>query len=103
MLLAPFYFKKLLLPPPHYSLSIIRLSRDAVAEGGTLAEEVIATVRTAQAFGTQAKLGALYDDNVRKALAVDARAAIFQGQLRFLLHCSPLFLPFMKPPSNLAS
>ncbi|KAF8506439.1 P-loop containing nucleoside triphosphate hydrolase protein [Gautieria morchelliformis] len=59
--------------------SYMQLSRTAVAEGGTLAEEVISTVRTAQAFGTQDKLKALYDDHVRKALVVDAKAAMFHG------------------------
>jgi ATP-binding cassette subfamily B (MDR/TAP) protein 1 len=31
------------------------------AEGGTLAEEVISSIRNAHAFGTQNKLGAMYD------------------------------------------
>jgi ATP-binding cassette, subfamily B (MDR/TAP), member 1 len=49
-------------------------------------------VRTAQAFGTQAKLAALYDNYVRKALVVDSKAAVFHGQLNSLIHT----LPFQK-------
>jgi ATP-binding cassette subfamily B (MDR/TAP) protein 1 len=56
-----------------------RLSRTAIAEGGTLAEEVISTVRTAQAFGTQQKLSSLYDEHADKALVVDAKAAVWNG------------------------
>lgn len=33
---------------------------ERTAEGGTLAEEVISSIRNAHAFGTQKKLGALY-------------------------------------------
>ncbi|KAF8516809.1 P-loop containing nucleoside triphosphate hydrolase protein [Hysterangium stoloniferum] len=57
----------------------VRLSRTAVAEGGTLAEEVISTVRTAQAFGTQEKLANLYDVYAKKAFTVDQKIAIGHG------------------------
>ncbi|KAF8585704.1 P-loop containing nucleoside triphosphate hydrolase protein [Ramaria rubella] len=57
----------------------MQLSRTAVAEGGTLAEEVISTVRTAHAFGTQNKIVALYDKHVIKSLLVDSKAAILHG------------------------
>ncbi|KAJ7622864.1 P-loop containing nucleoside triphosphate hydrolase protein [Mycena rosella] len=50
-----------------------------VAEGGTLAEETISTVRTAHAFGTQETLAALYDVFVAKARTADIKAAIFTG------------------------
>ncbi|KZV69067.1 P-loop containing nucleoside triphosphate hydrolase protein [Peniophora sp. CONT] len=50
-----------------------------VAEGGSLAEEVISTVRTAQAFGTQKTLSRLYDVSVGKAFSVDSKAALWQG------------------------
>ncbi|VDB95413.1 unnamed protein product [Peniophora sp. CBMAI 1063] len=50
-----------------------------VAEGGSFAEEVISTIRTAQAFGTQKTLSRLYDVSVGKAFSVDSRAALWQG------------------------
>lgn len=62
---------------PHFI--IIRLSLKHTAEGGSLAEEVISTVRTAQAFGTQKTLGALYNNHVNESLKVDMQAAIYHG------------------------
>jgi ATP-binding cassette subfamily B (MDR/TAP) protein 1 len=50
-----------------------------VAEGGSLAEEVISTVRTAQAFGTQKILAGMYDIHIGKAHAVDYKAAVAHG------------------------
>ncbi|VDB87190.1 unnamed protein product [Peniophora sp. CBMAI 1063] len=50
-----------------------------VADGGSFAEEVISTVRTAQAFGTQRTLGKLYDISVAKAFTVDNKAAMWHG------------------------
>ncbi|KAJ7150056.1 multidrug resistance protein 1 [Mycena crocata] len=50
-----------------------------VAEGGTLAEETISTIRTAHAFGTQVTLAMLYDAFVAKARRVDTKAAIVHG------------------------
>jgi ATP-binding cassette subfamily B (MDR/TAP) protein 1 len=64
---------------PSSSFFIIRLSLKHTAEGGSLAEEVISTVRTAHAFGTQKTLGALYNQHVNESLKVDLRAAIWQG------------------------
>ncbi|KAJ7436836.1 P-loop containing nucleoside triphosphate hydrolase protein [Mycena latifolia] len=55
------------------------LSLKHVAEGGTLAEETISSIRTAHAFGTQEALAALYDGFIAKARAVDVKAATFQG------------------------
>ena len=49
------------------------------AEGGSLAEEVISTIRTAQAFGTQSKLEGLYSKFVNGALTVDLKAARWHG------------------------
>ncbi|KAF9441291.1 hypothetical protein P691DRAFT_587071, partial [Macrolepiota fuliginosa MF-IS2] len=49
------------------------------AESGSLAEEVISTVRTAQAFGTQAVLSNLYNIFIDKALKADVRAEVWQG------------------------
>ncbi|OSD02414.1 multidrug resistance protein 1 [Trametes coccinea BRFM310] len=59
--------------------SYMQMSLQHVAEGGTLAEEVISTVRTAQAFGTQRVLADLYDERVYKSRAVDLKAAVFHG------------------------
>ncbi|EIW81035.1 ste6-like protein [Coniophora puteana RWD-64-598 SS2] len=50
-----------------------------VAEGGTLAEEVISTVRTAQAFGVQKTMASLYDIHIEGSRKVDSKAAIFHG------------------------
>ncbi|KAH9849517.1 P-loop containing nucleoside triphosphate hydrolase protein [Lenzites betulinus] len=57
----------------------MQISLQHVAEGGTLAEEVISTVRTAQAFGTQHILADLYDVRVEKSRLVDLKAAVWQG------------------------
>ncbi|KIP05158.1 hypothetical protein PHLGIDRAFT_129050 [Phlebiopsis gigantea 11061_1 CR5-6] len=57
----------------------MQMSLRHVAEAGSLAEEVISTVRTAQAFGTQNTLAELYDVFVGKARKVDMKAAIWHG------------------------
>ncbi|KAI0660475.1 multidrug resistance protein 1 [Cubamyces menziesii] len=49
------------------------------AESGTVAEEVISTVRTAHAFGIQRVLADLYDSHVLKSRAVDLTTAVWQG------------------------
>ena len=48
-----------------------------IAEGGSLAEETISSIRTAHAFGTQKKLASLYDVPNRRALSYGKRAVIF--------------------------
>lgn len=50
-----------------------------MAEGGTIAEEVISTVRTAQAFGTQSVLAGLYNAQAAKAQIVEFKASAAQG------------------------
>lgn len=50
-----------------------------MAEGGTLAEEVISTVRTAQAFGTQKILSDLYDTHIASAFQADMKGAAWHG------------------------
>ncbi|KAJ7135203.1 P-loop containing nucleoside triphosphate hydrolase protein [Mycena crocata] len=50
-----------------------------VAEGGTLAEETISSIRTAHAFGTQETLAKMYDTFVIKARDVDVKTAVFNG------------------------
>ncbi|KAE9400469.1 multidrug resistance protein 1 [Gymnopus androsaceus JB14] len=57
----------------------MQMSLKSVADGGTLAEEVISTIRTAQAFGTQSILAGLYDKHIDDSQRVDSRAAIFHG------------------------
>ena len=56
-----------------------RLSLKHVAAGGTLAEEVISTVRTAQALGTQRVLSVLYDKHIDQSRDVDMKAAVWHG------------------------
>ncbi|KAG5638718.1 hypothetical protein H0H81_010701 [Sphagnurus paluster] len=57
----------------------MQLSLKHVADGGSLAEEVISTVRTAQAFGTQHTLSNLYDVHIAQSRKVDLKAAIWNG------------------------
>ncbi|KAJ7020066.1 P-loop containing nucleoside triphosphate hydrolase protein [Mycena alexandri] len=45
----------------------------------TESEEAISSIRTTQAFGTQEKLAALYEDFIGKARTVDVKAATAQG------------------------
>ncbi|KAG6837188.1 hypothetical protein H0H93_013415 [Arthromyces matolae] len=57
----------------------MQFSLKHVADAGSLAEEVISTVRTAQAFGTQHKLSDLYDRHINKSAEVDMKSAIWHG------------------------
>jgi len=50
-----------------------------IAEGGTIAEEVISTIRTTHAFGSQSTLHALYNARVLNARVVDLKGAVWQG------------------------
>ncbi|KAL0563134.1 hypothetical protein V5O48_018942, partial [Marasmius crinis-equi] len=50
-----------------------------VADGGNLAEEVISTIRTTQAFGSQKILGSMYNIHVERARIVDVKAAVVHG------------------------
>lgn len=54
-------------------------SLSQLAAGGTLAEEVIASVRTMQAFGAQKMLGGMYDEYNKKALSFEMRTAGVNG------------------------
>ena len=60
-------------------LSKPRLSLKHVAEAGNLAEEVISTIRTAQAFGTQKILSNLYDTHIGYSLEADLESATWHG------------------------
>ena len=57
----------------------MQMSLGFVAEGGSLAEEVISTIRTAQAFGSQRTLAGLYEAHISKAKVVDMKAAAVHG------------------------
>lgn len=86
-------------------IHFIRLALKDVAEGGTLAEEVVSTIRTAQAFGTQNALANLYDIPIQKALSVDRRAAISQGfglaAFFFSMYAAYALGQFFPPPFSL--
>ncbi|KAF8833816.1 hypothetical protein BDN67DRAFT_985772, partial [Paxillus ammoniavirescens] len=62
-----------------FASGYMQLALKHVADGGTLAEEVISTVRTAHAFGTQKTLSGLYDAHVTAARVVDAKGALVNG------------------------
>ncbi|KAF8321282.1 P-loop containing nucleoside triphosphate hydrolase protein [Clavulina sp. PMI_390] len=54
-------------------------SLNAVADGGSFAEEVISTIRTAQAFGTQTRLAKVYGTYIDKAFSADTKVAVVSG------------------------
>ncbi|KAI6167605.1 P-loop containing nucleoside triphosphate hydrolase protein [Pisolithus thermaeus] len=56
-----------------------QLTFQYVAESGTIAEEVISTIRTAHAFGSQKVLGSLFDKKIDSIRPVNKKAAIWQG------------------------
>ncbi|KAF8900291.1 multidrug resistance protein 1 [Gymnopilus junonius] len=58
---------------------VFRLSLQHTAEAGSLAEEVISTVRTAQAFGTQKILTGLYDERIEESRKVEMKIAVVAG------------------------
>ena len=60
-------------------LTYSRLSLKHIAEGGAIVEEIVSTVRTAQAFGTQKVLASLYDVPAQKANAMERRIAVAHG------------------------
>ena len=50
-----------------------------IAEGGSVAEEVIGTVRTAQAFGSQNVLSEMYNTYITKSASLEKKMAIVHG------------------------
>ena len=50
-----------------------------IAKGGSLAEEVISTIRTAQAFGTQKILAAMYDVYLDRTHKLGGKLALIHG------------------------
>ncbi|KZV84576.1 multidrug resistance protein 1 [Exidia glandulosa HHB12029] len=55
------------------------LALDQTAASGTLAEEVISTIRTAHAFGSQGTLSGLYNKFVMEANKYDAKQSLVHG------------------------
>jgi ATP-binding cassette, subfamily B (MDR/TAP), member 1 len=70
----------------------MQLSLKHVAEAGSLAEEVISTVRTAHAFGSQQVLRNLYNVFIGKSRRVDMKSAVWQGGglavFFFVIYCA---------------
>ena len=50
-----------------------------IADGGSLAEEVLSTIRTAKAFGSQSVLSYLYDNHLNKVKKNGVKVAIAMG------------------------
>lgn len=55
------------------------MSLKHVADAGNIAEEVISSVRTVQAFGTQQTLSGLYDAHIGKSSAAEVKGALWWG------------------------
>jgi len=55
------------------------MSLKHVAEGGTLSEEVISTVRTAQAFGTQKIHSEQYNAHMSQSERAELKSAMWNG------------------------
>ena len=55
------------------------MSLEYIAEGGNLAEEVISSIRTAQAFGTQRILSGLFNNHIQKSYGVELKSSIWEG------------------------
>lgn len=76
-------------------LRLVRLALSEIAAGSNLAEEVISTVRTSQAFGTQRTLAAVYDTFAAKITVLENKMAIVRclalGVMFFILYASTYF------------
>jgi ATP-binding cassette subfamily B (MDR/TAP) protein 1 len=55
------------------------MSLSYIAEGATIAEGVLSTIRTAHAFGIQNELAKIYDRRVDAARKTDLRSSIANG------------------------
>lgn len=67
------------LSSPSFLIVLSRNCRESLTAGaaaGTLAEEVVSTVRTAKAFGTQDTLTSLYTSFVRPQYVAEERVAV---------------------------
>ena len=56
-----------------------KLSLKHIADAGSLAEEVISTIRTAHAFGNQRVFTALYDSHIASSHKLDVKSAAASG------------------------
>ncbi|KAG8914035.1 GTPase-activating protein [Tulasnella sp. 408] len=69
-----------------------QLALSEIAAGANLAEEVISTIRTSQAFGTQRTLAAVYDTFATKVTALENKIAIARclalGIMFFILYAT---------------
>ncbi|BGP31976.1 hypothetical protein JCM10296v2_003755 [Rhodotorula toruloides] len=52
---------------------------EATAQGATLAEEVLSSIRSVHAFGNQKRLAAMYDEPNQKTLREGLKSALFNG------------------------
>lgn len=64
-----------------------KLSLSAYAQGGTVAEEVISSIRNATAFGTQDKLAKQYDVHLREAEKYGSRVKVIIGTMIGCMFC----------------
>ncbi|KAF8320495.1 P-loop containing nucleoside triphosphate hydrolase protein [Clavulina sp. PMI_390] len=63
----------------HFLSGYTKTSLKHVAEGGTIAEEVVSNIRTAKAFGIQARLTRLFDEHATKAYRAELGTAAVMG------------------------
>ena len=66
-------------PPSEFSNPYFRSSLQSVASAGTIAEEVISTIRTAQAFGSQDVLSHQYNEPIERARDASIKGAVWRG------------------------
>ncbi len=60
-------------------MNLDRTSLKHVSDSGTIAEEVLSSVRIAQAFGKQDVLASRYDEPVKKAEAIELKTSLMLG------------------------
>ncbi|KAJ5216649.1 uncharacterized protein N7498_003056 [Penicillium cinerascens] len=60
-------------------------SNNAYAHSGSFAEEVISSIRTVTAYGSQERFQAKYDESLREATALDFKAKVTMGILMALM------------------
>jgi ATP-binding cassette subfamily B (MDR/TAP) protein 1 len=59
--------------------NVAKVSLEAVAKGGTLAEEVIGSIRTVQAFGTTTILGKKYTEFIDRSGRAQMKGSPIEG------------------------
>ncbi|KAL1745562.1 P-loop containing nucleoside triphosphate hydrolase protein [Schizophyllum fasciatum] len=63
----------------YFSSKYVERTSRHVAESGSVAEEIISTVRTAKAFGTENALASLYNGHIERAHIEDLKNSLVQG------------------------